>query len=100
MIKSKFANKFFIKQYIINETETSDWLNTNWADITRENSVIGFIFSVKKSTQSFDSDIETLNLYLINKNCYDGEVVNENCLAEFWSLFSTNKHQKITGVKN
>lgn len=95
MIKSKFADKFFIKQYIINDKEVSDWLNTNWAHINQDNRVIGYLFSVKEGN-NLNSDIEVLNLYLINTKYYVGNVVHANELKSDWDLFSFKVSEEVS----
>lgn len=98
MIKSKFADKFFIKQYIINNQKVADWLELNWAHINQDNYVIGYFFSVKEGNK-LQSDIEVLNLYLINTNYYVGDIVQADELKSSWDLFSFKNLNEVSYKK-
>ena len=85
-LKSKFAHKSYIKQFIINEISPEEWIDKYYSDLTENDAIIGYLFSVKEGT-AINSEAKVLNLYLINRNYYNGQEVTKYNLLHSWGLF-------------
>ena len=100
-LKSKFAHKFYIKQFIINNISCQEWMDRYYSDITKNTAIIGYLFSVKEG-DTINSEARVLNLYLIDRNYYNGQEVTMNNLTQSWELFllksNTEKNHKNKNV--
>lgn len=85
MIKTKYLNKYYIKQYIINNCSFQEWRHNNYNDIIKTDKIIGYLFSVKEDT--FNLKTLVLNLYLIKKDFYVKDGVSDIELGNDWELF-------------
>ena len=83
MIKSKENSKFYIEQFIINNYED---FQEFWTDVKAKidlstNSIIGYLYCYKEPAK-------VLNLYLINKQYYNGADISAETLDKAWKSFS------------
>lgn len=85
-LKSKFAHKFYIEQYIINEMSFQEWQEKQYSKLVENNAIIGYMFSAKEGNVIYD-EIEVLNIYLIDRKYYNGQEVTIDNLANAWRLF-------------
>lgn len=80
------TNKFYIKQFIINDSNFQEWAENNLNNLLVKNNVIGYIFNTKK-VKNFTETPIILNLYLIDKNKECIKSVSVDKLASAWELF-------------
>ena len=80
------TNKFYIKQYIINDNSFQEWAKNNLNELLVKNAIIGYIFNTKK-TKNFAETPIVLNLYLIDKSKNYIKSINEEKLGNAWELF-------------
>lgn len=85
-LKSKFAHKFYIEQYIINQMSFQEWQEQQYSKIVEDNAIIGYMFSTKEGNMIYD-EIEVLNIYLIDRKYYNGQEVTIDNLTNAWRLF-------------
>lgn len=87
MIKSKSINKFYIKQYILNNYNNfQEWSDMNYSNIHNKDAIIGYLFSVKEGNRLCETSY-VLNLYLIKHEYYNGKEITINDLKNAWELF-------------
>ena len=87
MIKSKSVNKFYIKQFVLNNCDNfQDWCNENYSNITKKDAIIGYLFSVKEGSILCETSY-VLNLYLIKREYYSDKEITMNELKDAWELF-------------
>lgn len=84
-IKSKFANKFYIKQYIINNVSFQEWADNHMVEKLKDNAIIGYLFSTKSN--KFLEPTQVLNVYLIKREYYKKSEISMIELAKDWELF-------------
>ena len=80
------TNKFYIKQFIINDNSFQEWAKNNLNNLLSKDAVIGYIFNTKK-TKNFAETPVVLNLYLIDKNKTYTKSISEDKLGNAWELF-------------
>ena len=80
------TNKFYIKQFIINDNSFQEWANNNLEDILSKDVIIGYIFNVKK-VKDFTEPPIILNLYLIDKSKEYTKSISIDKLQDAWELF-------------
>lgn len=84
MIKSKHLRKFYIKQFIVNDFNN---FVEQWTECTDKNNnvIIGCLIMEQKG--KFDLTTTIINLYLIDKKYYYGQVYNLNDILNLYSLY-------------
>ena len=99
MSKARSLNKYFIKQYIINEISYQDWLESNKTDVVDNNKVVGYLFT--QQTIKGLSQARILNLYLIDKS-KARQYVSLDDLQRDWQLFllSCDEKDKVYLFRN
>ena len=102
-IKSKFANKFYIKQYIINNVSFQEWADNHMVEKLKDNAIIGYLFSTKSN--KFLEPTQVLNVYLIKREYYKKSEISMIELAKDWELFllkckESTDYKKHTVFKN
>lgn len=80
------TNKFYIKQYVINDNSFQKWANKNLNNLLVKDTIIGYIFNTKK-TKSFTETPLILNLYLIDKSKSYNKSISIEKLGNAWELF-------------
>ena len=93
MIKSRELQKFYIKQFILNDNSLQEWIEANWNHIITDNAIIGYLFRVKQGV-NFNQPAYVLNLYLIKREHYLGNEVTQSMFASAWKLFFNNINDK------
>lgn len=99
MLKTKYLNKFYIKQLILNENHMFQEEVKKISEISEKDAIIGYIFY--RQNNKFGSSNYILNLYLINRSQYSGEEVTTNELLKAWDIFlivlstESNKRKQI-----
>ena len=90
-IKSKNIDKFSIEQFIISKQTFEDWLDGHYTELTKKSAIIGYMFSHGKG--KFGVNVDTLNLYLINRRYYSETGVTREVLEQSANAFfcSTEK---------
>lgn len=79
-------NKYYIKQFIINNYSSQEWLDKNYDEICKEDAIIGYAFNTREPNLS--NTPEVLNLYLLKHKYNDGKVsISRQELADAWELF-------------
>lgn len=105
MIKSREANKFFIKQFVISEEDENPetWSKEFYEGLTKDNAIIGYLYKVTKPTALIAAG-KVLNLYLIKREYYDEAEVSRQELVDAWFTFlvkcETSKGHDINVFKN
>lgn len=101
MIKSKAINKYYIKQFILNNYDNfQDWIDENYSNITKKDAIIGYLFSVKEGDILCETSY-VLNLYLIKREYYNDIEITINQLRDAWELFFFKcETEKIHNNKN
>ena len=92
-------NKYYIKQYIINDISFQEWSQTNLSEILDKNKIIGYLFTTLEPKLNEAGKI--LNLFLIRKEYYDKPSIAIEVLAKDWELFlfkSSNSNKNYTSV--
>lgn len=80
------TNKFYIKQYVINDNSFQEWANKNLNTLLSKDAIIGYIFNTKK-TKNFAETPIVLNLYLIDKSKSYNKSISTEKLGNAWELF-------------
>lgn len=97
------TNKFYIKQYIINDNSFQDWANKNLNTLLAKDAIIGYIFNTKK-TKDFAETPIILNLYLIDKEKSYNKSISVEKLGNAWELFfnkyNNSKKQYVAVFQN
>ena len=79
-------NKYYIKQFIINNYSSQEWLDKNYDEICKEDAIIGYAFNTREPNLS--NTPEVLNLYLLKHKYNDGKVsISRQELGDAWELF-------------
>lgn len=85
-------NKYFIKQFIINNNEDfQEWQEQELSTLLNNNCIIGYFFARRKELKTVGQIPEVLNLYLIKKTNYNGLQITLESLANAWEFFKCNK---------
>jgi hypothetical protein len=96
-IKSKFLNKFYIQQYIINGYNSfEEWSmspSINLEKALKREAIVGFFFTEQDGVQ-FSEPALVLNLYWIKREYYRGPEISVKTLREAWELFLFNCEQE------
>ena len=77
-------NKYYIKQYVINNYSFQDWKN-NFESENNNSAIIGYLFYTKSN--KFGVKTSLLNVYLINKKHYHQEGIKYEVIEQDWKLF-------------
>lgn len=85
MLKTKYTNKFYIKQFILNDNHTFQDEIKNIKEVSEKNAIISYIFY--KQDNKFGIVNYILNLYLINRDYYSGEEISIDELTKAWNVF-------------
>ena len=80
------TNKFYIKQFVINDNSFQEWAKNNLDDVLSKDAIIGYIFNTKKIKDFAETPV-ILNLYLIDKDKQYTKSISEDKLGNAWELF-------------
>jgi len=84
-------NKYYIKQYVINNYSFQDW-KTNFENDEPNSVIVGYLFHTKSN--KFGVNTSLLNLYLVNKKYYHQEGIRDEVIQQDWELFFTTYERR------
>lgn len=87
-IKTQCLDKYFIKQFIINEISFQNWFDNEFSKLKEDNIIIGYLFT--KKTTVFQENALIFNAYLINRKYYTCGEIGMSIIKQDWELFFVN----------
>ena len=85
MNRARSLNKYYIKQYVINDISCQEWMTANWDELSKDNKIIGYMFT-KQAINAF-TEGHILNLYLLNRQHNSPTEISKEKFTSDWELF-------------
>ena len=92
-IKTQHLNKYYIRQYIINDISFQEWKDNEYSKIKDDNIIIGYLFLNKEF--KFVQNTLVFNVYLINRKYYTKGEINLDIIEHDWELFLSNNEKSV-----